>query len=50
MIPLSPGLSNPWASTSKRIKELDVPLAQVARAHDLIEEGSVVGNVVLEIP
>ena len=27
-----------------------LPLAQVARAHDLIEEGSVVGNVVLDIP
>ena len=27
-----------------------LPLTQVARAHDLIEEGSVVGNVVLDIP
>jgi NADPH2:quinone reductase len=29
---------------------LRLPLAQVARAHDLIEQSSVVGNVVLDIP
>jgi NADPH:quinone reductase len=29
---------------------LRLPLAQVARAHDLIEQGSVVGNVVLDVP
>jgi NADPH:quinone reductase len=29
---------------------LRLPLAEIARAHDLVEQGSVIGNVVLDIP
>ncbi len=29
---------------------LRLPLAEIARAHDLVEQGQVMGNVVLDIP
>ena len=32
------------------IAALRLPLAEIARAHDLVEQGQVVGNVVLDIP
>jgi NADPH2:quinone reductase len=27
-----------------------LPLAQIAEAHDLIEKGQMIGNVILEVP
>lgn len=38
------------AGTLQHTVALHVPLAEIARAHDVVEQGQVIGNVVLDIP
>jgi NADPH2:quinone reductase len=38
------------AGALKHTIALRLPLAEIARAHDLVEQGAVLGNVVLDLP